>query len=68
MPSLAGNDGMEQRQIGGSTFSFTAARIKDLGATEYSLVTIAVDTTGSTIDFADGLRQALVTAVESCKS
>ena len=59
---------MEIAKIGGlQKFQFSATRIEHLGATEYTLATIAVDVTGSTADFADALRTCLVTAVESCK-
>src|SRR6266550_372311 len=67
MPKLLDEDGTETRQIGGSNFTFTAARIGDLGATEYTLVTIAVDVTGSTSNFKDELLKMLVTAIDACK-
>lgn len=69
MPRLNNADDTEQVQqkIGGSGFSFKGARIDHLGATEYTLVTIAVDETGSVLDFKDELRKMLVMAVESCK-
>jgi hypothetical protein len=51
----------------GSNYAFTGAGLNRLGATEYTLVTIAVDVTGSTQGFEDNLRLALVTAVKSCK-
>ena|SRR3989344_1024847 len=51
----------------GSGFSFKGARIDHLGATEYTLVTIAVDETGSVVAFKDELRKMLVMAVEACK-
>lgn len=65
MPKL-NDDGMELYQLGGN-FTFQGARIERLGATEYTLVTIAVDVTGSTYDFANDLRESLITAVEACK-
>ncbi len=67
MPRLTGSDDMETHNIGGSSFGFSGARISGLGATEYTLVSIAVDVTGSTQDFAAELRTSLVTAVEACK-
>ncbi len=54
-------------RIGGSGFSFKGARIERLGATEYTLVTIAVDESGSVSGFADELRKMLVMAVDACK-
>lgn len=65
MPRL--NDTMDKIAIGGSNFSFRGTRIEHLGATEYTLVTIAVDETGSVAGFADELRNMLITAVEACK-
>lgn len=54
-------------QITGSNFKFSAIKINRLGASEYTLVTIAVDKTGSTEDFEDELHRCLVTMIESCK-
>jgi len=68
MPRLMNDDRMETGKIGGAKgFHFSGIRIEHLGATEYTLVTIAVDHTGSTAGFADELRVCLVKAVESCK-
>ena len=61
-------DTMEVSNIQGmQQFQFSAVRIAHLTATEYTLVTIAIDVTGSTAPFADQLRQCLITAVEACK-
>jgi len=68
MPKLLKDDTvLEQRSLDGGAFTFRAARIDKLGATEYTLVTIAVDVTGSTYAFSDQLREALVSAVEACQ-
>jgi hypothetical protein len=64
MPKLAD---MDTTKIGGSNFNFSSIKIEHLGATEYSLVTIAVDVTGSVRDFADLLREMLITVVKACK-
>lgn len=66
MPRLTSND-MEQHRIGNSNFTFEGTRIERLGATKYTLVTIAIDVTGSTSRFADELRQALIAAVDGCR-
>lgn len=59
---------METQAIGGmQAFQFSGKRIEHLGATEYTLATIAVDVTGSVAGFSGELRNALVAAVESCK-
>jgi hypothetical protein len=66
MPRLL-NDNMEERRIGGGNFTFSGARIENLGATEYTLVNIAVDVTGSVYGFEDDLRESLMAAVDACK-
>lgn len=68
MPRLMDKGLMENGQIGGvQGFDFSGMRIDRLGAAEYTLVTIAVDETGSVDAFADELRKCLITAVDSCK-
>ena len=71
MPRMMNDDStMEKGSIGGKgmqPFQFSGTRIEHLGATEYTLVTIAVDITGSTAPFSDELRKCLIAAVESCK-
>ena len=66
MPRFVNDNEMTTYQIGGG-FNFNGARISDLGATEYTLVTIAIDVTGSVAGFEDELRQMLITAVEACQ-
>ena len=70
MAKLNESNSMSVQKIGGSNFTFSGARIDDLaqaGATEYTLVTIAVDETGSVMGFEKELRNMLVMAIESCK-
>lgn len=64
MPKITGD--METHKLGGS-FTFSGTRVESLGATEYTLVTIAVDVTGSVWGFENDLGNALITAVESCR-
>ena len=61
------NNGMEAGKIAGSTFGFTGIGLHRLGATEYTLVDIVVDITGSVSDFKDELLACLKTAVSSCQ-
>lgn len=66
MPRL--DQDMERGMIGGvKGFGFSGIRTQHLGATEYTLVTIAVDVTGTTSGFEDELRRCLIEAVEACK-
>src|SRR3989344_819959 len=52
---------------GMQAFKFSATKIDRLGATEYTLVTIAVDVTGSVSGFEAQLRKCLIAPVDSCK-
>ena len=67
MPKIGDAGGQEAYRIGGTNFTFQGARLDHLVATEYTLVTIAVDTTGSVLGFEKDLRKALITVVEACK-
>lgn len=68
MPRMMAEDTMETHSIGNmQAFQFSGKRIEHLTAVEYTLATIAVDVTGSVSGFATELRNALVTAVDSCK-
>lgn len=60
------NNGMTDFDFG-SGFGFTGATIDDLGSTEYTLVTIALDETGSISGFETQIRDMLITAVDACK-
>ncbi len=66
MPILADEDGMEKHTgIGG--FQFSATKIENLGATEYTLFGLAVDTSGSLSGFDSELEACLKSVVESCQ-
>ena len=59
---------METGIIGGMQgFNFSGVKMERLGATEYTLVTIAVDVTGSVQGFESELRDSLITAIEACQ-
>ncbi|MBI4160808.1 MAG: VWA domain-containing protein [Candidatus Yanofskybacteria bacterium] len=66
MPRL--DDSMQSYKIGGS-FAFSGTRVERLGAvaSEYTLVDIAVDVSGSVLCFAKQLREMLISAIEGCK-
>ncbi len=67
MPRMMTDPTMEAGKVGATRFQFSGTRIEHLGATEYTLVTIAVDVTGSVIGFKNELAKCIVTAVESCQ-
>ncbi len=60
------DENMEMVKLG-KGFNFSGTKIEKLGATEYTLVTIAVDVTGSVWGFEKELRDCLITAVEACQ-
>lgn len=63
MPKLASTTAT----FAGTKFTYQAARIGDLGATEYTLVTIAIDMTGSVSGFEAELRAMLVAVIDACR-
>lgn len=64
---LLNSTNMENHKIGGSTFGFSAKRIGDLGASEYTLGLLIVDISGSVASFKTEIEGAIKTVVESCR-
>jgi hypothetical protein len=64
---LFNDTNMEAHAIGGTGFGFSAKRIGDLGATEYTLVTLAVDATGSVSGWQDKIENAVKAVVKACR-
>jgi len=69
MPKLMQQDDNTQefKIAGPGNFTFSAIRIEDLGASEYTLVTVICDVTGSVRDFADELLKMIKTVAKACK-
>jgi hypothetical protein len=64
------NSGMETHNIGGSGFGFSAKRIGILaqkGTCEYTLVTLAVDATGSVQGWQDKEEKCIKEVVKACR-
>jgi len=62
------NGDMEVKKIlGPGTYQFSAIKMEKLGATEYTLVTIVLDVTGSVRPFADSLLDLVKTVISACK-
>lgn len=64
MPSI--DDILEQHTATRTNFKFSATRIDQLGAAEYTLVTIKVDNSGSVRGFANELQDTLKEVIKSC--
>jgi hypothetical protein len=58
---------MDTYKINGSNYGFSAKRIDDLGASEYTLGLIVVDVSGSVTDFRDDIEAAVKQVVRSCR-
>lgn len=60
-------DGMDDHTLAGGSFGFSARRIGELAATEYTLVTIAVDETGSISGFERQMEECLKAIATACR-
>lgn len=58
---------MEQRKIAGSNFGYSAKRIEELGATEYTLVGLTVDVSWSVEDFEKEIEKCVQEVVRACQ-
>lgn len=58
---------MQQLALPSGQYGFSATRLDDLGATEYTLVTIICDASPSVSGFVKELENALVEIVKACK-
>ena len=68
MPRLmATNDDQVISIPGPGSFQFSAIRLEDLGASEYTLVTIVCDISGSVAPFAAGLLKCIKSIVGACQ-
>lgn len=69
MPRLMVNEiDLETYKVpGGGSIQFSAIRPSDLGASEYSLITMVIDVTGSVSSFAPDLLKMMKAIVEACK-
>lgn len=69
MPKLMQTD--DDMQVvaipGGGNFQFSAIRPENLGATEYTLVTVVVDVTGSVHSFKKDLLECLKSIIKACR-
>lgn len=68
MPKLDLNSGLEKQKTVASHYGFSAVSLNKLtGTDQYTLVTIAVDKSGSVDSFQDEINKTIQTVVESCR-
>jgi|GEM_PF-367662 len=66
MPKLMGNDA-SQNQNTLSGFSFTGTPVDKLGASEYTIVTVLMDVSGSVAGYERDLEKCIQTIVKACR-
>jgi len=68
MPRFDNNDPtMETHQVGTSNFQFSAKRIDELGASEYTLALLVIDCSPSITDFADDMEKVVKEVARACR-
>lgn len=67
MPKFADLNDMETHAIPGSNFQFSATRVTNLGASEYTLSVIVVDVSGSVSPYLVQMEKALQEVVKACR-
>lgn len=60
------DEDLEQLQAGSGSFSYSATKVSKLDASEYTLVTVVVDISGSVASYAAELEKCLQEIVRSC--
>jgi len=68
MGKIDDNDVMFSQKAGGSNITFSATKIDTLGASEYTLVTVCLDISGSLADYERDLEKMLSLIVEACRN
>ena len=66
MPVLNNTD-LDQVTLPNSHYGYSATRLEDLGATEYTIATIVCDVSGSTAAFTFDMESAINKIVQACK-
>ena len=66
MPVLNNTD-LDQITLPNSHYGYSATRLEDLGATEYTIATIVCDVSGSTAAFTFDMESAISKIVQACK-
>jgi hypothetical protein len=67
MPVLLDDSTLDQQALAGSHYGYSATRIDDLGASEYTIVTVAVDASPSVQAFRQEMEAALKQIVQACR-
>jgi uncharacterized protein YegL len=66
MPKLNDMD-MEERTLPTGSYGYSAAKLENLGASEYTLVTLVVDESGSVSDFQKEMEDCIKEVINACR-
>src|SRR5688572_20684997 len=58
---------MAQQALPAGHYGYSATRLEELGAAEYTLVTVVTDVSGSVSEFLSEMEDALVAILQACK-
>ncbi|PJF37733.1 MAG: hypothetical protein CUN55_20580, partial [Phototrophicales bacterium] len=61
------DENLVQHNLQGSAYNYSAAKIEDLGASEYTLVCIVSDVSSSVTDYKQEMENCLKEIIKSCK-
>lgn len=64
---IVNDDSMQGQPLPAGNYGYSATRIDRLGATEYTLVTVVNDVSGSVAAFTNEMEEALTQIVQACK-
>jgi Mg-chelatase subunit ChlD len=67
MPIFDDKVDMENHQIGGAHYGYSAARVENLESSEYTLTVLIVDQSGSVSGFQDRIEAVIKEVVRSCR-
>jgi uncharacterized protein YegL len=66
MPKLTDSN-LEEHALPTGSFGYSAAKLEDLGATEYTLVTLVVDVSSSVSDYKKEMEDCIKEVIQACK-
>jgi uncharacterized protein YegL len=66
MSSKQINTNLENVTLQGGSYGYSRTKLEDLGSSEYTIVNIAVDTSGSTVHFRDEMTEAIKHIIAAC--
>ncbi|PIE20199.1 MAG: hypothetical protein CSA66_01190 [Proteobacteria bacterium] len=67
MPILDPNDNLRTHKIAGSRYGFSGTRVDQLGASEWTLVAVAADVSGSVQPFVREIEGVIASTVQACR-